>query len=76
MDRRRHGDGVDIDGQAPTSLLLDEHAVVREHHDELAHEKRIASGRRGEPAQELVGQLCGPEHVGGEFGCRTRRPGR
>lgn len=70
MDCRGYRDGVDVDREAPAGLLFDEHPVMGEHPDQLPHEERIATGGRGESSQQLVGQLCGSEYVGGQFGCR------
>ncbi len=57
--------------EPPASRLRDEDPVVHEHPDQLAHEQGVASGGRGQAAQELVGQPGGAEHAGGELGGRA-----
>ena len=66
LDRRRHLDRLGVDRELPRAVVAAaDHCVVDEHADELAHEERVAVGRRGEPVDEVTA---------GARSCRAARP--
>ena len=58
VDRQRHLDLGQVDGDPPCAVHQLQHAVVDEHAHELPDEERVALAGRRDPVEEGVGQVA------------------